>query len=121
MGNIVTKEQMTKLILRYFSQYVTDDEKIEALNHFRKILHELSPFAREPVDLVLWVKADEVLANDYNPNAMAAGGKNCFSSRCRRTALPSLSWSLKTKGSIWSWMVFIVNCWADGSPVQESV
>ncbi|NGZ49936.1 hypothetical protein GQ465_23715, partial [Salmonella enterica subsp. enterica serovar Typhi] len=37
--------------------------------------HELSPFAREPVDLVLWVKASEVVANDYNPNVMAAGEK----------------------------------------------
>jgi len=75
MGNIVTEEQVTELILRYFSQHESDDEKIAALNHFRKTLHELSPFAREPVDLVLWVKADEVLANDYNPNVMPPGEK----------------------------------------------
>ncbi|STE89044.1 transcriptional regulator IbrB [Escherichia coli] len=29
----------------------------------------------EPVDCVLWVKADEVVANDYNPNVMAPGEK----------------------------------------------
>ncbi|WP_141244091.1 ParB/RepB/Spo0J family partition protein, partial [Citrobacter sp. TSA-1] len=28
-----------------------------------------------PVDCVLWVKADEVVANDYNPNVMAPGEK----------------------------------------------
>lgn len=75
MGNIVTREQITELITRYFSQCDTDDEKVAALNHLRKTLHELSPFGREPVDLVLWVKADEVVANDYNPNVMAAGEK----------------------------------------------
>ncbi|EAY0104288.1 hypothetical protein BW450_19895 [Salmonella enterica] len=64
---------MAILITRYFSQQNSDEEKVAALNYFRKTLHELSPFAREPVDLVLWVKAGEVVANDYNPNVMAAG------------------------------------------------
>lgn len=75
MGDIVTREQVASLITRYFSQQLSDDEKVAALNHFRLTLHELSPFAREPVDLVLWVKASEVVANDYNPNVMAAGEK----------------------------------------------
>ncbi|EBT1721477.1 hypothetical protein CIH67_24025 [Salmonella enterica] len=66
---------MASLITRYFSQQISDEEKVAALNHFRKTLHELSPFTREPVDLVLWVKASEVVANDYNPNVMAAGEK----------------------------------------------
>lgn len=71
MGHIITKENLAKLIVQYFSQCDSDDEKVAALNHLRQILHELSPFAREPVDLVLWVKADDVVANDYNPNVMA--------------------------------------------------
>ncbi|EAM2857300.1 hypothetical protein AIR33_21375 [Salmonella enterica] len=66
---------MTELISRYFSQHDSDEEKVAALNYFRTALHELSPFNREPVDLVLWVKADEVVANDYNPNVMAASEK----------------------------------------------
>ncbi len=74
-GDIVTREQVVSLITRYFSQQISDDEKVAALNHFRQTLHELSPFSREPVDLVLWVKAGEVVANDYNPNVMAAGEK----------------------------------------------
>lgn len=75
MGDIVTREQVASLITRYFSQQISDEEKVAALNHFRKTLHEFSPFTREPVDLVLWVKASEVVANDYNPNVMAAGEK----------------------------------------------
>lgn len=47
------------------------DQRIAALNAVRAILHEVSPFSREPVDLVLWHCADRVTANDYNPNAVA--------------------------------------------------
>lgn len=75
MGDTVTLEQVNEFITQYFSQCGPDDEKVAALNYLRKTLHELSPFAREPVDLVLWVKAGEVVANDYNPNVMAAGEK----------------------------------------------
>lgn len=46
------------------------DEKVEALNQVRLQLHQVSPF-QEPVDCVLWVKEDKVLANDYNPNKVA--------------------------------------------------
>lgn len=48
-----------------------EDERIEALNALRIELHKYSPFASEPVDCVLWVHADEVSANDYNPNSVA--------------------------------------------------
>jgi ParB-like chromosome segregation protein Spo0J len=47
------------------------DERVAALNDARTILHYASPFASEPVDLVLWVKQSEVQANEYNPNAIA--------------------------------------------------
>lgn len=46
-------------------------ERIAALNNVRQALHTVSPFATEPVDCVLWVPADQVVANDYNPNAVA--------------------------------------------------
>lgn len=52
-------------------QTLTIDERIEMINEARKILHEISPFKTEPVDLVLWVKNDTVHANDYNPNSVA--------------------------------------------------
>jgi ParB-like chromosome segregation protein Spo0J len=41
------------------------------INKLRVELARLSPFKSEPVDCVLWVKADCVTANDYNPNAVA--------------------------------------------------
>lgn len=47
------------------------EQKVEALNAIRRILHEISPFKSEPVDLVQWVYADTVTANDYNPNSVA--------------------------------------------------
>lgn len=48
------------------------DERIDALNEIRTALHEVSPMRHHPVDLVLWVRADQVESNDYNPNTVAA-------------------------------------------------
>jgi len=45
--------------------------RIDLLNRIRNELHKLSPLKSEPVDLVQWVPADLVTANDYNPNAVA--------------------------------------------------
>jgi ParB-like chromosome segregation protein Spo0J len=47
------------------------EEKIEAINQIKKSLHSISPFKSEPVDCVLWVKNENVHANDYNPNSVA--------------------------------------------------
>ena len=47
------------------------DEKIEALNRAREILHQVSPLKHHPVDLVLWQKSEDVEGNEYNPNAVA--------------------------------------------------
>lgn len=46
-------------------------EKIGLLNDLRRILHEVSPMRNEPVDCVVWERAENVTANDYNPNAVA--------------------------------------------------
>jgi ParB-like chromosome segregation protein Spo0J len=46
------------------------DQKIEFINEVKKLLHEISPFKNEPVDCVLWVKNESVVANDYNPNSV---------------------------------------------------
>lgn len=46
-------------------------QKIQSLNKTRKILNDLSPFT-DPVDLVEWIPAEKVLANDYNPNKVAS-------------------------------------------------
>lgn len=47
------------------------DQKVQALNEIRTALHEISPFKLEPVDCVLWVPADSVRGNPYNPNSVA--------------------------------------------------
>lgn len=47
------------------------DEKIEALNYVRMMLHEISPLKHNPVDFVYWEKLENLVANDYNPNHVA--------------------------------------------------
>lgn len=46
-------------------------DRVSALNLVRAKLHAVSPFRAHPVDLVLWVPAESVEANDYNPNTVA--------------------------------------------------
>jgi ParB-like chromosome segregation protein Spo0J len=47
------------------------DQRVETLNAIRELVAQYSPFATEPVDMIRWVPADSVQANDYNPNAVA--------------------------------------------------
>lgn len=47
------------------------DARLAAVNQARAALHAVSPMRGHPVDLVLWVAADQVQANDYNPNSVA--------------------------------------------------
>lgn len=46
-------------------------EQIETINAIKIALHEVSPLKGEPVDCVIWVHADSIEANDYNPNSVA--------------------------------------------------
>lgn len=67
----------TDLIGKYIELFgkdlggLSDDEKIDAINQIKKALTVHSPMSSEPVDCVLWVRADELQANDYNPNSVA--------------------------------------------------
>jgi len=63
------KEKILSLIPNYESLSI--DEKIDIINEIKIALHEISPMRNEPVDCVLWVKNDNVKANDYNPNSVA--------------------------------------------------
>lgn len=47
------------------------DQALDALNEIRSILHAVSPMKDQPIDCVLWVDAERVEANDYNPNSVA--------------------------------------------------
>ena len=46
-------------------------EQVDVINQIRLAIHHVSPFAAEPVDCILWVPAESVHANDYNPNSVA--------------------------------------------------
>lgn len=57
--------------ITYLIEQLSDDDKINTINELREHIHELSPFKNEPVDMVYWVKNDNVVANEYNPNSVA--------------------------------------------------
>ncbi len=65
------KTQVIEDVKKSISQCNSIDEKVEFINSLRLAIHELSPFNTEPVDCVLWVRNDQVHANDYNPNSVA--------------------------------------------------
>jgi ParB-like chromosome segregation protein Spo0J len=66
-GDIVFQ---AKQLFEALSSFELDD-KIDAINKIRTLLHEHSPFKSEPVDCVQWIKSELVTANDYNPNSVA--------------------------------------------------
>lgn len=72
MGNLFGHsiiEQFQALIPKLAE--LDDDDRVEAINTIKIMLHDVSPFHSEPVDCVLWVPADHIQANDYNPNKVA--------------------------------------------------
>ena len=77
MGNIPTIGLIGQGVVRQGHALATEigqlpeDERIAVLNEIRLALHEVSPMYDEPTDCVLWVPADSVQANDYNPNVVA--------------------------------------------------
>jgi ParB-like chromosome segregation protein Spo0J len=68
MGDV---ENLAQRLAEAIAAMPTEAEKIETLNHARRALHAVSPFSAEPVDCVLWVPRESVVANDYNPNIVA--------------------------------------------------
>lgn len=62
--------QKTRELVQFLSKLDTET-MVETLNDVRYALHEISPFKKEPVDFVRWIKNDKVTANDYNPNSVA--------------------------------------------------
>ena len=58
------KEQIQK-------EFDLAEDKFEFLNDIRTFLYGLSPEKSNPVDRVLWVPKEDVVANDYNPNSVA--------------------------------------------------
>ena len=62
-----------------YLQSLPEEQRIDALKTFRKALHENSPFRDQPVDCVLWIKQEDITANDYNPNNVAPPEKRLLS------------------------------------------
>ncbi|OBK02779.1 hypothetical protein A5637_16330 [Mycolicibacterium fortuitum] len=46
-------------------------DRIDTINQLRQALHQHSPMRDQPIDCVLWVDADSVHGNAYNPNSVA--------------------------------------------------
>ena len=63
-------EYLTENIIRIIASKGMD-ELVDSLNFVREKLHQISPFSKEPVDFVRWVKNQQVHQNDYNPNSVA--------------------------------------------------
>lgn len=103
MGDSVTPEVevLSNMIRQYFSQERSEEETIRALNHLRRVLHEVSPFAQEPVDCVLWVKANEVVVTITIPMSCLPVKKNCLNIHWSRMDSRSLWWFRKRRSIIW--------------------
>lgn len=69
MKNLKIVKDLRKLVAQ-ISEF-SEGKQIEIINELKLVLHEISPMKNEPVDCVLWVKSDNVKANDYNPNTVA--------------------------------------------------
>src|SRR5574343_196173 len=72
MGNLITASivERAQALIAELADLAPDDA-IEAINAIKLALHEVSPMRDEPVDCVLWVRSEQVEANDYNPNQVA--------------------------------------------------
>ena len=58
----IIQKDLTRLLVHL--KDLDEESRIEQLNQIKLFLHEYSPFKNEPVDCVVWVKADKVQAND---------------------------------------------------------
>src|SRR4030043_1109560 len=91
------KKQIKKL-----SENLSLDEKVNFINELRETIHEISPFKNEPVDLVRWVKMDNVIANDYNPNKVAPPEMELLEVSIMNDGYtqPIVTWENEEKGKI---------------------
>lgn len=62
---------MEQLKSQISKQLAEAENKIDFLNELREFIYAISPENANPVDLVRWVPLDKVVANNYNPNAVA--------------------------------------------------
>jgi ParB-like chromosome segregation protein Spo0J len=98
------ESEMTEIIgqLVKYLNGLDFEEKIQSINEVRQSIHELSPFKNEPVDYVKWVKKDEVVANDYNPNKVAPPEMELLEVSIMNDGYtqPIVAWQNEDKGKI---------------------
>lgn len=76
-GDFMPKKKFVENLICDFNVLMNDavelssDDYVEFSNIVKEMMHEYSPFKENPVDCVIWVKGDDVRANDYNPNKVA--------------------------------------------------
>jgi ParB-like chromosome segregation protein Spo0J len=59
------------IVAEHLARFTNLDDRVREVNALRSTIHQLSPFREHPVDLIEWVDAGRVIANDYNPNSVA--------------------------------------------------
>lgn len=76
-----------------------EEERVEALNEVRLALHKISPFCREPVDCIIWVKSDKVVGNNYNPNSVPPNEFKLLEHSVREDGYtqPIVAWQIDSK------------------------
>lgn len=73
---------------------LSDHEKIAFSNRVKTLLHQHSPLSAEPVDCVLWVPAEQIAENNYNPNHVAPPEKRLLYTSLLRSGFthPLVAW-----------------------------
>jgi ParB-like chromosome segregation protein Spo0J len=79
---------------------IPEMERLAVINEVKIALHKVSPMCDEPVDCVLWVPADTVDANDYNPNVVASPEMKLLkhSVRTDHFTQPIVTWMVRDDG-----------------------
>lgn len=71
MDNFFISEMQSAIERAFqFFDYLNEEERIDMINWIKLKMKPHNPI-QEPVDCVLWVKAEEVVPNSYNPNKVA--------------------------------------------------
>jgi ParB-like chromosome segregation protein Spo0J len=64
-------EKLIKQVKDLIAKESDLQKKVDLCNAIKLAVHEAGPFSTEPVDCVIWVSSQNVVANDYNPNKVA--------------------------------------------------
>lgn len=81
----MTCEKLLSNLEEHLSSLPDKHERIEFINKIKILLHEHSPFIREPVDCVLWIRGEDMMSNDYNPNHVAPAEKRLLRHSLEKT------------------------------------